>query len=170
MNFKKINIKDFSLNPVTTFSDEWMLLTAGNENDGYNTMTVSWGHLGSIWGKGFPTAVVYVRPQRYTKEFMDKENYFTLCVFDEAFKEKLAYLGSHSGRDGDKVEEVGLTQQFYKDTVFFKEAKLIIVCRKLYQSRLQETGFVDKTIIENNYPDKDFHEMYIGEIVEILER
>jgi len=170
MSFKHLDVKEFNANPFTTIGDEWMLLSAGNEENGYNTMTVSWGHMGIMWGKGMPTAVAYVRPQRYTKEFMDREGYFTLSVLGEEYKKQLAYLGSHSGRDGDKIKETGLTPAFGNGSVYFEEAKMVLVCRKLYQAPLREDGFVDKTIVEESYPNKDFHEMYVGEIVEILVR
>lgn len=172
MSFKKIDVKDFTVNPYTIFAKEWMLLSAGKKDTGYNTMTISWGHLGSIWGHGGgkPTAVVYVRPSRYTKEFVDKEDYFTLCVFDEEYKKALGYLGSNSGRDGNKIEAVGLTPAFTQDSIYFEEAKLVIVCKKMYHSTLKEEGFLDESIISENYPLKDFHEMYIGEIVEIFEK
>ena len=113
MNLKEIPIQELTLNPMTLFAKEWMLLTAGNESRGYNTMTVSWGHLGSLWGHGggLPTSVVFVRPQRYTKEFMDREDYYTLTVFPESYKKQLGYLGSHSGRDEDKVAKTGLTPE-----------------------------------------------------------
>ena len=168
--FKKISIQDFELNPVTTISDEWMLLSAGNAENEYNTMTVSWGHLGAIWGhgKGLPTAIVYVRPQRYTKEFIDKEEVFTLSILENEYKQELAYLGSHSGRDGNKINKAGLTPFFDHNTVYFSEARMVLVCKKLYHAPLIEEGFVDKTLIEQNYPEKDFHEMYIGEIIEIM--
>ena len=110
MNFKEIPVEALQLNPMTLIAKEWMLITAGNEERGYNTMTASWGHLGSIWGHGggLPTAVAYVRPQRYTKEFVDREEYYTLTFFPAEYKKALGYLGSHSGRDGDKVAAAGL--------------------------------------------------------------
>ena len=152
-------------------SDEWMLLTAGNKDDGFNTMTVSWGHLGAIWGhgKGKPTAIVYVRPQRYTKIFMEKETYFTLSVFSPEYKKALGYLGTHSGKYENKIEKVGLTPVFCDETTCFKEAKLVFVCKKLYAAPLIEHGFLDKTIITDNYPEKDFHTAYIGEIIKVYE-
>ena len=170
MGFKEVDIRELNVNPVVTITDEWMLLSAGNEENGYNTMTVSWGHMGAIWGHGSgrPTVVVYVRPQRYTKEFMDREEYFTLSVLGSNYKSQLGYLGSHSGRDGDKIKETGLTPVFENDTFYFEESKLIFVCKKLYQSALVEEGFVDKSIIGEHYPEKDFHDMYIGDIVKVL--
>lgn len=132
-------------------------------------MTCSWGHLGSIWGHGggMPTAVCYVRPQRYTKEFIDREELYTLSFFDGRRKE-LGYLGSHSGRDGDKVADVGFTPVFGEGYTYFAEAKLVLVCRKLYRAPLLEEGFIDKQTLEDNYPQRDFHDLYIGEIVKVL--
>ena len=167
---KEISVKDLQMNPMTLIGDEWMLITAGQQARGYNTMTASWGHLGAIWGhgKGMPTSVVYVRPQRYTKEFMDREEYYSLCFFPEEYRQKLAYLGRHSGRDEDKVATVGLTPVFDEKTTWFAEAKLVLICRKLYQAPLREEYFVDKSVVEDHYPNRDFHDMYVGEIVKVL--
>lgn len=170
MSFKRIEAKDFNVNPYTILAKEWMLLTAGNEENGYNTMTISWGHLGSIWGGGggTPTAVVYVRPQRFTKEFVDREDYFTLSVLDESYRNELILLGRTSGRDGNKIAESGLTPAFENGTTYFKEAKMVLICKKLYHAPLKEEGFIYTELVEKNYPQKDFHEMYVGEITDIL--
>lgn len=167
---KEISIKDLNVNPSTLISDEWGLVTAGTKERGFNTMTISWGHIGAIWGhgKGLSTAIVYIRPQRYTKKFVDNEEFYTLSFFSKEYKPQLAYLGSHSGRDEDKISKTGLTPCFEKDFTYFKEAKLVLVCRKLYSMSLNEEGFYDKKIVEDNYPLRDFHEMYVGEIVKIL--
>lgn len=167
---KKIDVSQLQMNPMELIAKEWMLLTAGCEERGYNTMTASWGHLGSLWGHGggLPTAVAYVRPQRYTKAFMDREALFTLSFFPQEYKKALGYLGSHSGRDGDKVAAAGLTPVFGEGYTYFAEAKLVLVCRKLYVAPLVEEGFVDKSIIDECYPGKDFHDMYIGQICEVL--
>jgi len=166
---KEIPVSQLSLNPMTKIAKEWMLITAGCQDRGYNTMTASWGHLGSIWGSGggMPTAVCYVRPQRYTKEFMDREVYYTLSFFPGCKKE-LSYLGSHSGRDEDKVQTVGLHPVFGDGYTWFAEAELVLVCRKVYRAPILESGFVDRTVLENAYPERDFHDMYIGEIVKVL--
>jgi len=140
MSFKKIKKEDLQLNPITMFSEAWPLLTAGNEATGYNTMTISWGHIGAIWNK--PTMTVYIRPQRYTKEFVDSNELFTVSVLPSEYKEALAYLGKASGRDGDKIAKVGLTPLFDQDTTYFEEAKLVFVCRKLYQGQqIEEAKF-----------------------------
>lgn len=167
---KEISVSELNMNPMTMIAKEWMLVTAGNQERGYNTMTASWGHLGSIWGHGggLPTAVVYLRPQRYTKEFVDREELFTITVFPEEYKKALGYLGSHSGRDGDKVAVAGLTPVFEGDYTYFAEAKLTLVCRKLYRGIIQPEGFMDQSFIEEYYPNRDFHDFYIGEIIKAL--
>lgn len=170
MALREIDVKELQLNPMTLIAKEWMLITAGNEERGYNTMTASWGHLGSIWGHGggLPTSVVFIRPQRYTKEFVDREDTYTLTFFDESWKKALGYLGSHSGRDEDKVAKMGLTPVFDAGTTYFAEAKLVLVCRKLYRGSLTEEGFLDKEIVEDCYPNRDFHDFYVGQIVKVL--
>ena len=167
---KEITVSKLNINPVIEIAKGWMLLTAGTKDTGYNTMTCSWGHIGSIWGRGggMATAVCYIRPQRYTKEFVDRENLYTLCFFPEENKKQLAYLGSHSGRDEDKVAIAGLTPVFNEGFTYFAEAKLVLVCRKVYCAPLVEEGFLDNSILDEHYPNRDLHEMYIGEIVKIL--
>ena len=170
MALREIDVKELSMNPMTLIAKEWMLITAGNEERGYNTMTASWGHLGSLWGHGggLPTSVVFIRPQRYTKEFVDREDTYTLSFFDESWKKALGYLGSHSGRDEDKVGKMGLTPVFDGGTTYFAEAKLVMVCRKLYRGSLTAEGFVDPTILEDCYPNRDLHDFYVGQIVKVL--
>ncbi len=163
---KEISVNELSLNPMTLIGNEWMLITAGNEERGYNTMTASWGHLGSLWGH--PTSVVYVRPQRYTKEFIDREAYYTLSFFPESYHKALGYLGTHSGRDGDKVAAVGLTPVSDACGTWFKEASLVLVCRKLYRAPLVEEGFLDRRVLDSHYPERDLHDLYVGEIVRVL--
>lgn len=167
---KEIPVNELNLEPVSRIAKQWMLLTAGCRETGYNTMTCSWGHTGSIWGTGggMATAICYVRPQRYTKEFMDRENVYTLCFFPQEFRQALAYLGSHSGRDGDKLAASGLTPVFAEGYTYFAEASLVLVCRKLYQAPMKEEFFVDKSIVAQHYADKDFHDLYIGQIVKVL--
>ena len=162
---KEIERSQLTLDPFALIGGDWMLLTAGTREQGYNTMTCSWGHFGPIWASD--TAVAYVRPQRYTKEFVDKEDLYTLCFFDGRKKE-LGYLGSRSGRDEDKVAKVGFTPVFEDGYTYFAEAKLVLVCRKLYQAPLKEEYFLDKETLEKNYPQRDFHDLYVGRIEKIL--
>lgn len=167
---KEINYKDMNFNPFTLIGGEWMLVTAGNEQKGCNTMTASWGHLGCLWGNNDPTAVIYLRPSRYTKSFVDAEDRFTLCVMDRSFKKQMAYLGSVSGRDEDKIAKAGLTPVYADGTTYFAEAKLVLICKKLYHGELKEEGFVYQETIDKNYPLRDYHTMYVGKIEKILVR
>jgi flavin reductase (DIM6/NTAB) family NADH-FMN oxidoreductase RutF len=98
---------------------------------------------------------------------VDREELYTLSFFD-GYKKELGYLGSRSGRDEDKVAAVGLTPVFEEGYTYFKEAKLVVVCKKLYQAPLKEEYFLDKETMEKNYPDRDFHDLYVGKIVKIL--
>jgi flavin reductase (DIM6/NTAB) family NADH-FMN oxidoreductase RutF len=166
---KEINYKDMTFNLFNLIGDEWMLVTAGDENS-CNTMTASWGHLGCLWGQNDPTAVIYLRPSRYTKEFVDEKGWFSLCVMDKSFKKQMAYLGSVSGRDEDKIGKAGLTPVYADNTVYFEEAKLVLVCKKLYQSELQGSGFLYQETIDENYPQRDFHTMYVGKKEKVLVR
>ena len=166
---KEISVEELSMNPMTLIGKEWMLITAGTEERGYNTMTASWGQIGHVWGHGkrIGTTVCYVRPQRYTKQFMDREELYTLTFFD-GHREALSYLGTHSGRDEDKVAKTDLTPVFGDGFTYFAEARLVIVCRKLYAAPLVEEGFTDREVLESCYPERDLHTMYIGEIVKVL--
>ena len=163
---REISIKELNLNPYDKIGKEWMLLTAGGETRGYNTMTCSWGHLGCLWN--LPTSVVYVRPQRYTKEFIDREERYTLCFFPKGFKKQLLYLGTKSGRDEDKIGAMGLTPVVEGEITYFAEASLVLVCRKLYRAPLKEEYILDHSAVDPQYPDKDYHDLYIGAIEKIL--
>lgn len=167
---KEIPVSDLMLNPMVKIAKEWMLITAGTESRGYNTMTASWGHMGSIWGHGggLPTVCIYVRPQRYTKAFVDREDYFTLSFYGPEYRKALGYLGSRSGRDEDKVAAVDFTPVFGDTYTTFQQAGLTLVCRKLFRMPLKEEYFLDKAVMEDCYPSRDFHDMYIGEIVKVL--
>ena len=124
MSFKEISVKELKENFVNIIGDEWMLVSAGNEN-GYNMMTASWGGLGVMWNE--PVAVTVIRPQRYTKEFVDDNDVFTLSFYgDEKNIHKVC--GSKSGRDTDKTAQTGLTPVFSDDTVYFEQARLVLVC------------------------------------------
>lgn len=166
---KKINIEELNINPYTKIAKEWMLIGAGNEEGNYNVMTASWGHIGSIWGHGGgkPSVVVYIRPTRYTKKFVDENDYFSLSFFDEDYKEDLGYLGSVSGKDEDKVSKTKLTPTFDKKVISFEQANLTLVCKKMYAQELKEECFTDKSNINESYPLRDFHTLYIGEIEEV---
>lgn len=165
MSFKEINIKDLSFNPFDKIGSQWMLITAGSESS-FNTMTASWGGMGVLWGKN--VATVYIRPQRYTKEFVDANDTFTLSFYGPEHKNALNICGSKSGRDCDKVKEAGLTPYFTDGTCAFGEAETIFVCRKLYKDTMPPENFIDKASDAKWYPDKDYHTMYIAEIEKVL--
>ena len=141
-------------------------LSAGNKEKA-NTMTASWGGLGVMWGKN--VAYIVIRPQRYTKEFMDKSDYFTVSFFDEKYKDALRLCGTKSGRDCDKVSLAGLTAEYDGEAVYPSEAKLVIKCRKIAVQKMDSTGFIDESI-ESNYKSGDYHFIYIGEIEKVIEK
>ena len=165
---KKIDVKSLQDNVFSLIGDRWMLITAGTA-ERCNTMTASWGGLGVIWGA--PAATCYIRPQRYTKEFLDREDYFTLSFFDEAYRKALSLCGAKSGREVDKVKECGFTVcAGAGNAPYFQEAELVLVCRKLYYQDIDPTHFLDQGIDGKWYPQKDYHRMYIGEIVEAYQK
>lgn len=165
MGIRSIAPKDMQGNVFNIIGDRWMLLTAGDKNK-FNTMTVSWGGLGVLWG--MDVATCYVRPQRYTYAFMEKHEVFTLSVYPEGYKKQLGICGSKSGRDIDKVSECGFTPAFAPcGAPYFQEAELVLVCKKLYYSDFDPKNFLDKRIKDNYFPD-DYHRMYISEIIEVL--
>lgn len=150
------------LNPFRKIGQGWMLVTAGNEN-GWNTMTASWGFAGVMWGKNVIDTVI--RPQRYTKEFIDKSDLYTICFFDEQYRKALAFCGGHSGRDCDKAKETGLVPVFVDGSTVFEQASLAIVCKKLYAQEMKKECFIDKSCDDQWYASSDYHTQYIGEIV-----
>jgi len=162
---KKIDPKALEQNVFSLIGDKWMLITAGTAEK-CNTMTAAWGGLGVIWGT--PAATCYIRPQRYTKEFVDREEYFTLAFFGEEYRKALQLCGSRSGRDVDKVKECGFTVKAAEcGAPYFEEAELVLVCRKRFVQPL-EAANMPQDVKEKWYPEKDYHIMYIGEIVEAL--
>ncbi len=163
---KEINIRDIRKSAVELISDGWGLVTAGNEEK-FNTMTVSWGGLGEIWGKD--AVFIFIRPQRYTYEFIEKEEFFTLSFYGEESRNALKICGSQSGRNTDKVANAGLTPVFIDDTVSFEQAEYTLVCRKMASQFIDPKGFEDESI-EKNYSAGDYHKVYIGEIVKVYSK
>ena len=165
--FHPIDPKQLDQNIFSMIGDKWMLITAGT-GEVCNTMTASWGGLGVLWNK--PVATCYIRPQRYTKEFVDREEYFTLTVFSEEYRKALTLCGTKSGRDMDKVKECGFTVKAAEcGAPYFEEAELVIVCRKRYVQDFDPTA-IPADVKEKQYPNQDYHTMYIGEIVEVLSK
>ena len=165
MQRKPIEPVQLSALPVGLWEPGWFLLTCGDFQSGqYNTMTVSWGSLGVIWGR--PFAQVVVRPQRHTYQFIEKYSTFTLCAFPEEFRPALNLLGTKSGRDGNKIAEAGLTPiaSGAVPAPAFAEAELILCCQKRYWHDLDPDNFLDDNIARN-YPARDYHRSYFGQIL-----
>lgn len=144
-----------------------MLLTAEKEGKA-NTMTASWGGLGVMWGKNVSYTVI--RPQRYTKEFIENSDTFSISFFESAYKKQLSYLGAVSGKLEDKIQKSGLTLMHIDNTPTFEEASIVIVCRKLYAQDFKPEFFIEKANDEKWYPNKDYHKLYISEVVKILKK
>ena len=165
---REIKVNEWNENPFSMFREKWALLSAGDE-DKCNTMTVSWGGVGVFWNKN--TVTVYVRPQRYTKEFMDQKETFSLSILPESAREALQYCGKVSGRDvEDKFAEAGIHKAFEEGTPYVEEAEMVFVCRKLCEGDIDPTTFLDDKNDGTFYPDKDYHHYYIAEIEKVLVR
>lgn len=159
---KEINVKELNENVISLFKDRWALITAGNA-DSYNTMTASWGAVGELWNKD--VCFCFIRPQRYTYQFTEKEEYFTVSFFSQEYKKALAFCGKYSGRDVDKAKETGLTPKAIGESMTFEQAEIVLLCKKLAFQDINPDGFIEKQIDSSCYPAKDYHRMYVGEIV-----
>jgi len=159
----EIDVSKLSVSVVDMWMNKWLLLTAGSY-DNCNMMTVAWGSIGCMWSK--PFAQVVVRPQRYTRKFIDQSESFTLCAFPEKYRKDLQTLGTLSGRDGDKLSQTNLTltRSGSVSAPSYNEANLILECRTIYRQDMDPNGFVDKTI-QDNYASNDYHRIYYGEIL-----
>lgn len=166
MSFHSVDPASLACNPFSLIGKDWALLTAGDA-DGFNTMTVSWGNMGVMWNKNIVT--VFVRPQRYTREFIERCDKFTLSFYDESMRPALRLCGSKSGRDLDKAAAAGLTPVFENGTTYFAQAKLVLECRKIYCDKIRPEGFLIPEI-NDSYPGKDYHVVYMGEILRVLEK
>lgn len=159
---KEINIKDLNMNPFIKIGKEWMLITAGNE-DKFNTMTASWGGVGVLWNKD--VAYTFIRPCRYTFEFTEKEEFFSLCFFEEEYRDALTLCGRKSGRNCDKVKEANLTPQFIDGVPCFKEASLTLICRKMYSQQMSKDCAFTEEVTKHYSENEPYHTFYVGEIV-----
>ena len=165
--FKKIDVTELNDNFFTKFNKEWSLVTAGCETN-FNTMTASWGGIGILWNKN--VAFTFIRDSRYTLEFVDKNDCYTLSFFGGNCMKELVFCGKNSGRDVDKIKETGLTPVHDGNITYFEQAELVLVCKKLFKQPMNTDNFIDKTLIDKFYADNDLHELYIGEIVEVLKK
>ncbi len=158
--------EEITQNVFDTIGKKWLLITAecGGKT---NTMTASWGGMGVLWGKN--VAFIFIRPQRYTKEFVDGQSLLSLSVLPEKFRKELGYFGRVSGRDEDKIEKAGLKLAHEDGVPYFADSSMALICKKLYAQGLTAESFIEKDLIESCYPEHDFHTMYVVEIEKVLE-
>ena len=166
--FQPYPIDVLEMNPFTKIGKEWALVSAGNKTK-CNTMTVSWGGVGVLWGKN--VVYIFIRDSRYTKEFIDNGEFFSMSFFDEKYRDALSYCGKESGRNvDDKFKGAGLTPAFRHNIPYPDEANLVLLCRKMAAVPITEDTFVDPQIMPKWYSDNDMHVMYVGEIIEAVAR
>lgn len=166
--FQPYPIDMLNMNPFTKIGKEWALISAGDKNK-CNTMTVSWGGVGVLWGKN--VVYIFIRDSRYTKEFINNGEFFSMSFFDEKYRDALSYCGKESGRNvDDKFKGAGLTPAFRHNIPYPDEANLVLLCRKMAAVPITEDTFVDPQIMPKWYSDNDMHIMYVGEIIEAVAR
>lgn len=163
--FEKVDCRDWQVNPFKAIGEDWMLVTAGDEQRA-NTMTASWGGLGVLWGQ--EVAFVFIRPQRYTKEFIDAKGRFSLCFFD-GYKKEMGLLGSVSGRDRDKIAEAGMTLAMLEGVPVFAEARQVLLLENLYADEIDPEKFVsaglEAGLNEQFYANHDYHTVYVAKVL-----
>lgn len=166
--FQVVNPKEIDENAIKLIGDKWMLVTA-RDSAKFNMMTASWGTIGYLWNK--PVVFIFIRPQRYTFGFLEEKENFTISFFGEQYRDALKICGSMSGRDVNKLEKTGLTPRYTEaGSVAFEEANLILECKKMYADFLNPEAFIDTAIVSAHYPAKDFHKVYVAEIVKAWEK
>lgn len=164
---QEISPRTFDENIIQLVGFDWMLVSAG-DSSGFNTMTASWGGMGYLWNK--PVTFVFVRPERYTREFIDRQSDLTLSFFDPSYRPALTLCGKVSGRDSNKVSEAGLTPTFTQSgNPTFQEARLVMECKKLFVQQLDEQSFLDPEVLHKWYKEHPggLHRLYIAEIKHI---
>ncbi len=165
MDFTEIKPEELSGNVFNMIANDWMLITAQKDGD-VNTMTASWGGLGFLWRK--PVAYVFIRPQRYTYEFVEASDRLTLSFFGGKRRDALRICGTKSGRDCPKIAEAGLTPISTSDgCTAFTEAEIVLECSKLYAQDLSPDSVIDPAIF-NEYKAGDYHRMYVVSIDRVL--
>ena len=162
--WKEVKPEELKQNMFKTISKDWMLVTAGDRTAA-NAMTASWGGMGIMWNKN--VAFLFIRPQRYTKTFLDAKDTFSLSFYDEARRDALSYMGRVSGRDEDKIAGSGLTLTFLDGVPAFEEANMVMVCRKYFAQPMDPGCILDEEVKKTWYPQEDYHTMYIAEIEKV---
>ena len=163
--FITLTSEELEGNPFRMIGKQWMLITAGDEQK-TNTMTASWGGLGILWNK--PVSFAFIRPTRYTYEFTEREEGYSLCFFDESYREALKLCGTVSGRDRNKIAEAGLTPRYEDGIPYFDEAETVLLCRKIAVQDMDPAGFIDPAAA--GFYNNDYHRVYTGEITKVLRR
>lgn len=166
--FKAIKPEEITKNPFELLGKDWTLITA-KKDDKVNTMTASWGGVGVFWGAD--VVYIFVRQSRYTKEFIEASDEFSLTFFNpDQYHKTLGYLGKVSGRTEDKIAKAGLTVIEQDGVPFFEEAEMAILCKKVGKYAIDPKGMLDETVIPKWYADHDYHDMYIGKIMQVLKK
>lgn len=163
MKFKEISINEFS-DAFNKIGSEWMLIAAGDSGE-ENMMTASWGAFGVLWNR--PVCICFVRPQRYTHSLICRSDRISFTFFDEKYRNILKYCGSHSGAETDKIADCGLTVLRENSTPYFEQAEAALICRKIYVGKIEESGFIDRSLLKN-YKQNDYHSVFICEIEKVL--
>jgi flavin reductase (DIM6/NTAB) family NADH-FMN oxidoreductase RutF len=163
-----MEVKEFDFSPFHLIGDEWMLITA--EKDGkVNTMTAAWGGLGVMWSTN--VAYTVIKESRFTKEFVDAADSFSISFLDhKTYEKEFLYLGTVSGRDEDKIKKANINVNYYEGVPFIDEASKVLICKKMFAQTMKPESIVIKEIDDKFYQDKDYHELYIGGITQILTR
>ena len=163
---KEITSYDIKENLFQSVMHDWMLITAVNREGKVNTMTASWGGFGIMWSR--PVCVCVIRPQRYTREFVDDAERLTLSFLTDGHRDALSLCGKVSGRDCDKITEAGLHTVTDGDLAYFEESRLVVCAKKIYVSEFKEENFLDTSLIDSKYPLRDYHKVYVCEIEKVL--
>lgn len=163
-SFQPIPSEMFDFSPFKIIGKDWMLVLSESRGK-TNALTASWGGLGVIWGKD--VAFIFIRKSRYTKEFIDASDTFSLNFFNEGYRGTLKYFGTVSGRDEDKIHNARMNIDYIKGVPVFDEASTVMICRKMFSQELSPDSFIDKSLLDMFYSDKDYHTLYVGEIMQI---
>ncbi len=160
--FEKIRTEEINENFFSAIGKDWMLITSGTK-ESFNCMTANSGTIGNLWNKN--VVICFIRPTRYTMPFVEKNDYFTLCFFENKYKDILSYCGKNSGRDVNKIQQTGLIPLISEfGNIYYTQSKLVLECRKIYFDNIKPSNFILPEL-EHNYPKKDYHNIYIGEII-----
>ena len=155
---------EFNTEIFSQFDKKWALLSAGDKEN-HNTMTISWGGMGTLWSR--PVVTVYVKPIRYTYNFLNENEYFTISFYEDKYKDAMSFMGNNSGRDIDKDKESGLTIKELNKAITYNEAEVTILCKKIYSQDFNIDN-MPKEIVDHYYSIEEPHRLYVGQVVDII--